>query len=121
MAAVRVGTRIPDRALSNAVLAIVDRIGEIVEAIDSGQALGDSGEDLLIAALDGSIDAIPIGTEAAPPPTARPPATRSVRLSVDLLDPMMSGMSAMVLARNALPLRLRADADPQPPTPVPLD
>src|SRR3546814_11631936 len=95
---VRAGTSMKDRERVKAVSEIVDGSGEIVEAIDRGQAVGDSGEDLLIAALDGSIDAIPIGTEAAPQPTAHRAATRSVRLSVDLLDRMMSGMSAMVLA-----------------------
>ena len=39
--------------------------------------------------------------------------TRSVRLNVDLLDRMMSGMSDMVLARNELARRLRDEgADP---------
>src|SRR3954453_10905241 len=33
---VRMGKRSTDRALVNAVLAVVDRIGEIVEAIDGG-------------------------------------------------------------------------------------
>ncbi|RZM05815.1 MAG: chemotaxis protein CheA, partial [Sphingomonas sp.] len=36
LAAVREGKRAPDTMLVTAVLAIVDRIGEIVEAIDSG-------------------------------------------------------------------------------------
>ncbi|HVI98561.1 MAG TPA: chemotaxis protein CheA [Sphingomonas sp.] len=114
LSAVRTGERIPDRPLVNAVLAIVDRIGEIVEAIDSGQALGDSGEDLLIAALDGSVE-IASDTFVAPHPTTISRATtRSVRLSVDLLDRMMSGMSDMVLARNELARRLRDDSDPDP-------
>src|SRR6187551_1131995 len=39
LAAVRDGTRQPDRALVNAVLAVVDRIGELVEAIDAQVAL----------------------------------------------------------------------------------
>src|SRR3982751_6562056 len=39
LAAVRSGERTPDTRLVNAVLAIVDRIGEIVEAIDGGLAL----------------------------------------------------------------------------------
>src|SRR3990167_9500196 len=51
LAQVRDGERRPDKALVNAVLAVVDRIGEIVEAIDTGTSLPDSGEDLLIAAL----------------------------------------------------------------------
>src|SRR3954462_11903131 len=50
-AAVRDDTRVPSTALVNAVLAIVERIGEIVEAIDAGVALDDANEDALIAAL----------------------------------------------------------------------
>src|ERR1700754_631402 len=51
LAAVRSGERQPDTRLVNAVLAIVDRIGEIVEAIDSGVALDDNGEEMLVSAL----------------------------------------------------------------------
>ena len=104
LAAVRSGERSPDTRLVNAVLAIVDRIGEIVEAIDAGHALDDSGEDLLIAALDTGSEAVVSATA----PTLRA-ATRSVRLNVDLLDRMMSGMSDMVLARNELARRMRDD------------
>ena len=108
LAAVRDGHRAPDTALVNAVLAIVDRIGEIVEAIDAGVALADSGEDLLIAALDK--DASAIAAAASHAQVAAPRNTsRSVRLNVDLLDRMMSGMSDMVLARNELARRLRDD------------
>jgi two-component system chemotaxis sensor kinase CheA len=109
LAAVRSGHRLPDTALVNAVLAIVDRIGEIVEAIDAGAALDDSGEDLLIAALEEGSESV---AQATTPLVQRNP-TRSVRLNVDLLDRMMSGMSDMVLARNELARRLRDDgADP---------
>ncbi|WP_353203551.1 ATP-binding protein [Sphingomonas sp.] len=104
LAAVRAGERSPDTKLVNAVLAIVDRIGEIVEAIDAGHALADSGEDLLIAALDAGSEAVVV----AATPTLRAPS-RSVRLNVDLLDRMMSGMSDMVLARNELARRMRDD------------
>jgi len=108
LAAVRDGHRTPDTALVNAVLAIVDRIGEIVEAIDVGASLDDSGEDLLIAALDKGGDAAVACAPQAQTPALRN-ATRSVRLNVDLLDRMMSGMSDMVLARNELARRLRDD------------
>ncbi|GAA0301114.1 hypothetical protein GCM10009087_08610 [Sphingomonas oligophenolica] len=107
--AVRSGRRLPDTKLVNAVLAIVDRIGEIVEAIDAGVALDDSSEDLLIAALDADSEEV-VQVQAA---TALRNPTRSVRLNVDLLDRMMSGMSDMVLARNELARRLRDEgADP---------
>ncbi|MCW3835595.1 chemotaxis protein CheA [Sphingomonas canadensis] len=109
LAQVRSGNRTPDRALVNGVLAVVDRIGEIVEAIDAGTGLDDSGDDLLIAALaEGAQEVVQLGGAVA----QRAPA-RSVRLNVDLLDRMMSGMSDMVLARNELARRLRAeDIDP---------
>jgi len=108
LSAVRAGERVPDARLVNAVLAIVDRIGEIVEAIDGGAALDDSGEDLLIAALDGKAEP----AAHAPTQAVQRAPTRSVRLSVELLDRMMSGMSDMVLARNELARRLRDNVDP---------
>ncbi|RZT55149.1 two-component system chemotaxis sensor kinase CheA [Sphingomonas sp. BK036] len=110
LAAVRDGKRTPDTALVNAVLGIVDRIAAIVEAIDAGASLDDADEDVLIAAL--APDAQPRAQiQAAPQNRA---ASRSVRLNVDLLDHMMSGMSEMVLARNELARRLRdSDVDPQ--------
>lgn len=105
LAQVRDGERRPDRALVNAVLAIVDRIGEIVEAIDTGAPLDHSGEDLLIAALaEGAAGPAPAPHAMA---VAQRAPSRSVRLSVDLLDRMMGGMSDMVLARNELSRRLR--------------
>lgn len=110
LAQVRAGERVPDVGLVNAVLAIVDRIGEIVEAIDSGDSLDDTGEDLLIAALAEGSDTIAVTPAGGN--IQRAPA-RSVRLNVDLLDRMMSGMSDMVLARNELARRMRAgDIDP---------
>ncbi len=114
LAAVRDGRRVPDRAMVDAVLAIVDRITEIVDAMERGTPLDDGGEDLLIAALDGSAapQAVESPVTPASPVAARAPM-RSVRLGVDLLDRMMSGMSDMVLARNELARRLRAgDVDP---------
>lgn len=112
---VRDGKRRPDSALVDAVLAIVDRIGDLVEAIDAGLPLTDEGEDELIAAL---------APRAAHPVAAATPVAaaaiaagraplRSVRLNVDLLDRMMGGMSDMVLVRNELVRRLRdIDLDP---------
>lgn len=107
----RSGERVPDAQLVNAVLAIIDRIGEIVEAIDSGAALDDSGEDLLLAALE---EHAPAASSRMPTSVVSVPRapTRSIRLSVDLLDRMMNGVSEMVLARNELARRLRETGDP---------
>ena len=111
LGAVREGARAPDTALVNAVLAIVDRIGELVEAIDSGTALEATSDDLLIAAL--AEDAAPAAAAVAVPGGPRA-ASRTIRLGVDLLDRMMSGMSDMVLARNELARAMRVGgADPR--------
>ncbi|WP_419808696.1 chemotaxis protein CheA [Sphingomonas sp.] len=111
LAAARDGARAPDAALVNAVLAIVDRIGELVEAIDAGTALDDSSDEFLIAAL--AEDAAPAAALAATPGAPRA-ASRTIRLGVDLLDRMMSGMSDMVLARNELARCVRVhDLDPR--------
>ena len=117
LASVRGGERVPDSALVNAILAIIDRVGEIVEALDAGNILPEEGEALLIAALDRTPLAEPVGAAAMVAELAqaaaasnggsRAPQKRSVRLSVDLLDRMMSGVSEMVLARNQLARHLR--------------
>ena len=115
LSAVRAGERAADPATVSAILAIIDRIGEIVEAIDSGQALDDGDEVALIGLLDGSGDgntAPTIERVAAATTTVRA-HTRSVRLSVDLLDRMMSGVSDMVLARNQVARQLRDTGDPR--------
>ena len=110
LAAVRAGERVPDPALVNAVLAIVDRIAAIVVAIDAGAALEASGEDALIAALDPDYQAGKDSVLAQPTPIQRG-QSRSIRLSVDLLDRMMTGVSEMVLVRNELAHRLAETGD----------
>lgn len=130
LAECRAGRRDPDRALVDAVLAVIDRIGEMTDAIERGDPIdGDRPSDLrLIAALEpdaepfepaAGIDAGGAGQQAdgvdAEPSGTRPaPAVqRSIRLPVDLLDEVMKGVSDMVLARNDLARRLR-DAGTQP-------
>ncbi|SFR97143.1 Hpt domain-containing protein [Sphingomonas jatrophae] len=104
LADVRDGRRPADAALVTAVLGIVDRIGALVDAIDRGEGLPDAEDHRLVAALDRRAPApAPV---AAPPPAARAPA-RSIRVSVDLLDRMMAGVSDLVLARNELARRFR--------------
>lgn len=108
LAAVRSGERAPDAALVSAVLAIVDRIGELTEAIAAGAPLEDTTEDLLIAALaEDAAPVVPTSEVAGAGPQQARMTNRSVRLAVELLDRMMIGMSDMVLARNELARRLR--------------
>ena len=100
LAQVRAGRRHADRPLVSAVLAALDRIGELVEALEQGREAG--GDDLLLIAALAGDGAVP---EAAAARIVSP--ARSVRLSVDLLDRMMNGVSDLVLARNALARDLR--------------
>ncbi|RJF85487.1 chemotaxis protein CheA [Sphingomonas cavernae] len=102
---VRDGKRAADTRLVSAVLAVIDRIGELAEAIDTGEAVPD-GDDLLIAALRVEHPVEPVEIEAQSVPVMRG-NIRSIRISLDLLDRMMSGVSDLVLARNELSRRLQ--------------
>jgi two-component system chemotaxis sensor kinase CheA len=139
----RTGRRYPDEQLVSAVLAIIDRIAQMIDAIEAGEdltAFGSASDDAaLIDALDVSRETLAdLGLEgveegSAPPlhaaadthligrsddtaATARRSdgrsdtghtAQRTIRLPVELLDRVMSGVSDMVLARNDLAHRLR--------------
>jgi two-component system chemotaxis sensor kinase CheA len=106
----RAGRRAPDAALVSAVLAIIDRIGEMIASIDAGEELPEGDDSSLIDALapgaEGAVAqaATPAAMEAGLKGTSTP---RTIRLSVELLDRVMSGVSDMVLARNELARRLR--------------
>src|SRR3954454_19161646 len=113
LADVRGRRRHPDGALVSAVLAIIDRIGEMVAAIEAGEEMPDADDNLLIAALEpGAEGAAPVVSTAADAATKAASAPRTIRLSVELLDRVMSTVSDMVLARNELARRLReSDTD----------
>jgi len=114
LADVRAGRRHPDAGLVSAVLAIIDRIAEMVAAIEAGEEMP-AGDDSAL------IDALAPGAEGAAAPAVAPAgdgtiktsaAPRTIRLSVELLDRVMSTVSDMVLARNELARRLReSDTD----------
>ncbi|MGZ8282982.1 MAG: chemotaxis protein CheA, partial [Allosphingosinicella sp.] len=107
-AVVRAGKRAADAVLVSAVLAVIDRIGELVLALETGEALASEDDEQLIAALSGRPVAPALEPEAssvAAPEKGK--GMRSIRLSVDLLDRMMSSVSDSVLARNELARRLR--------------
>lgn len=113
----RSGKRQPDQQLVSAVLAVIDRISDMIDAIEAGEEFHAGDDEALIGAL--SPDAVPIVSSAqsssADMPTkgASKPASgpRSIRLPVNLLDRVMSGVSDMVLARNDLARRLRENGD----------
>ena len=113
LADVRADRRKPDSKLVSAVLAMIDRIAEVTDAIETGHALSDADDHLLIAALQPGVadpepDAAPQADMSAAAASGTPrTVSRTIRLPVDLLDRMMAGVSDMVLARNELARRLR--------------
>jgi two-component system chemotaxis sensor kinase CheA len=115
LADVRAGRRHPDGALVSAVLAIIDRIGEMVAAIEAGEDMPTGDDNHLIDALaPGAEGAAAPAVAAAGAATKAASAPRTIRLSVELLDRVMSTVSDMVLARNELARRLRESASDVP-------
>lgn len=112
LAEVREGKRQPDAALVGAVLAAIDRIADLTDAMAGGEPLPDGEDTFLIAALAEGI--APGRAPLAGMPQPSRTVARSVRLPVDLLDRMMAGVSDMVLARNDLSRRLRDLGDNSP-------
>jgi two-component system, chemotaxis family, sensor kinase CheA len=116
LADVRAGRRQPDGALVSAVLAVIDRIGEMVAAIEAGEDMPGGDDSALIASLEPGAEGaassmLTAAADAATKPSAAP---RTIRLSVELLDRVMSTVSDMVLARNELARRLRESANDVP-------
>ena len=108
LAEVRSGERAADHRLVSAVLAIIDRIGELVQALETGESISSADDAQLIDALKSSPSAAdPEQSGSGGAILEGRKAVRSIRLSIDLLDRMMSGVSDMVLARNELSRRLR--------------
>ena len=128
LAECRAGRREPDQQLVSAVLAIIDRIGEMTDAIEAGVDFSADGDQALIGALavgaaDVAMEPLPSGSvvaaegeagaEELSEKGAKVALQRTIRLPVSLLDEVMKGVSDMVLARNDLARRLR-EAGEQP-------
>lgn len=117
---IRAGKRKADPATVSAVLGIMDRIGELAEAVAVGAALPSENDDFLIAALTAQDEHTPAAQaeNAAPVAVARQAGAqsgpRTIRLPLTLIDQLMNGVSDMVLARNELSRKLRErSADPE--------
>ncbi|WP_395327369.1 chemotaxis protein CheA [Novosphingobium sp. BL-8H] len=124
LADVRAGRRIADAALVSGVLAVIDRVGDMVDAIEAGETFPEGGDEALTAALQPAASpvialaapAVPAGSAGSR--TAQP--QRTIRIPVELLDKVMSGVSDMVLARNELARHLR-DGQMEPQVHEPFD
>ncbi|NUT00844.1 MAG: chemotaxis protein CheA [Sphingomonas sp.] len=108
LAEVRAGRRHADGPLVSAVLAIIDRIAEMIAALDAGEEFPAGDDSSLIQALQqgAEVPAAPVAATVGEA-QSKAAAPRTIRLSVELLDRLMSGVSDMVLARNELARRLR--------------
>jgi two-component system chemotaxis sensor kinase CheA len=99
--------------LVTAVLAVVDRISALTDALETGQAVYDDDGDLIDAMLAYlPKEKIASGDALAPEladldDTSGRAKSRTVRVSLTLLDKLMSGVSDMVLARNEVSRQLR--------------
>jgi len=119
LAEVRAGRRQPNSRLVTTVLVVIDRIAEMANAIEAGEELPDDSDDLLISALEGrqedfdELAALQAADSSSKSADQTVTSRRSIRLPVELLDRVMSGVSDMVLARNDLSRRLR-DAGNEP-------
>jgi len=113
---IREGKRVADPATVSAVLAVMDRIGELAEAVASGAALPNENDDFLVQSLQQARSPETGETAAAPANTARREGQasplRTIRLPLTLIDQLMNGVSDMVLARNELSRKLRDRSDP---------
>lgn len=106
LADVRSGQRKPDSALVDAVLAIIDRVAEMVAEIESGRDIEEGDDTYLIEALEpgGAVALTEEGESAIvlAPEGVRNPATvampRSVRVPIELMDNLMSSVSDMARA-----------------------
>src|SRR5438309_7480613 len=85
LADVRAGHRHADGALVSAVLAVIDRIGEMVSAIEAGEPMPGGDDSALIHALEAGADqhVVPTAASLADGTIRAPAAPRTIRLSVE--------------------------------------
>src|SRR5690348_6022695 len=97
LADVRAGRRQADGPLVSAVLGVIDRIGEMIAAIEAGEEMPAGDDSALIDALAPGADGPAVSTatavaEGQPRATSAP---RTIRLSVELLDRVIDRKSVV--------------------------
>lgn len=110
LADVRAGGRKADAALVGAMLGIIDRIGNLVAALETpGTEVPDEASDAaLVAALDRNSIAAAVDLPDVSPSAPQ----RTVRIAVPLLEALMTQVSDLVLVRNELARTVRLLNDP---------
>jgi two-component system, chemotaxis family, sensor kinase CheA len=111
MSAAREGALVASTGLVSAVLAVIDQITLLTDAIETGQPVIDIDQSLIATVQMFLVDHpggaevsvteadLMIDAKAERPKSAK---SRSVRVSLTLLDQLMNGISDLVLARNEL-------------------
>lgn len=106
-------------SLVTAILAAIDRIAALTDALESGQAVFDDDEYLIgemhaflptntanVVATAAEKAILPVESDDIDQSSPRARA-RTVRVSLGLLDKLMNGVSDMVLARNEVSRQIR--------------
>jgi two-component system, chemotaxis family, sensor kinase CheA len=120
LSSARDGALSASTGLVSATLAVIDRIAVLTDALETGQAVYDDDDDLIEAMLaflpkqsaegDAAVEnsaAISLLEENDGDEHILRSKSRTVRVSLALLDKLMSGVSDMVLARNEVSRQLR--------------
>lgn len=112
--------------LVTAILALIDRIAALTNALEQGREIQEQDDSKLIAHLhnawanledaapvEGQDDIIDEAFDALSQHAGQQNVARTIRISLKLLDNMMNGVSDMVLARNEVARHIReAGSDP---------
>lgn len=106
--------------LVTAILALIDRIAELTNALEQGSEIQEQDDSKLIAQLhnawvtvddanpvEGRNDLIDEAFDAPVQHSGKQNVARTIRISLKLLDNMMNGVSDMVLARNEVARHIR--------------
>ncbi len=107
--------------LVTATLSVIDRIAALTGALETGESVFDNDQQLIVAMLaflpgemtadamdDGPGDDVQLDEPATTVDGAGPRnKSRTVRVSLNLLDKLMNGVSDLVLARNEVSRQLR--------------
>lgn len=134
LSSARDGHLLPGKELVSAILAVIDQIAALTEALETGKAVFDNDDALIETMLSfvpsavghGAIkdkisDTVNLNLNDINGPIdgseldlhdgmVGNPKSRSVRVSLVLLDKLMNGVSDMVLARNEVSRQLRKSA-----------
>lgn len=109
---VRDKQRSADGRLVGALLAVVDRIGTLVSSLATQAGVPDEATDAaLIAALGPGVAAVAVPTEQPARPVQF--TANTVRVSVPLLEEIMTQLSDALLIRNVMARAIREIDDPQ--------